>query len=168
MLGDHAVLERYTEARRRFAESEHEVVRQTSSVQKLEMELRQMEWQVAALDDWERRRDKVAELEARLPAAELQVELRRFNDASAKLSELRTKLRRGEVERVALDEEVERARGAEQQATEELPRAGGPRKRRARAGREPTAGMCSRRSGLPDWSPAFSNLKHYLWTTLIY
>lgn len=123
MLGDHAVLERYTEARRRFAESEHEVVRQTSSVQKLEMELRQVERQVAALDDWERRRDKAAELEARLPAAELQIELRRLSDASAKLPELRTKLRRGEGERLASDEEVERARRAEQQATEELARA---------------------------------------------
>ncbi|HEX3529947.1 MAG TPA: ATP-binding protein [Thermoanaerobaculia bacterium] len=106
MLGDHAVLERYTEARRRFAESEAEVVRQTSSVQALELDLRQVERQVARLDDWEHHRDRVAELEARLPAAELQIHLLRRAEASAKLPELRTKVRRGDTELAILEAEA--------------------------------------------------------------
>jgi len=110
MMGDHTVLERYTEARRRFAESEQEVVRQTSSLQKLVADLRGVERQVALLDQWEQQRDRVAELEARLPAAELQVHLRRRAEASAKLPELRTKVRRGETERAALEADSARAR----------------------------------------------------------
>ena len=106
MLGDHAVLERYTEARRRFAESEGEVVRQTSAVQKLELDLRQVERLVAQLDEWEHHRARVAELEARLPAAELQVHLRRRAEASAKLPELRTKVRRGDTELTAAEAEA--------------------------------------------------------------
>jgi chromosome segregation protein len=114
MLGDHAVLERYTEARRRFAESEGEVVRQTSAVQKLELDLRQVEREVARLDEWEHHRARVAELEARLPAAELQIHLRRRAEASAKLPELRTKVRRGDTELAAL--ETEAAEAAEREA----------------------------------------------------
>jgi chromosome segregation ATPase len=117
MLGDHAVLERYTEARRRFAESEGEVVRQTSSVQKLELDLRQVERLVARLDEWEHHRARVAELETRLPAAELQVHLRRRAEASAKLPELRTKVRRGDTELAAL--EAEAAAAAEREARTE-------------------------------------------------
>ena len=123
MLGDHAVLERYTEARRRFGESEGEVVRQTSTVQKLQMDLRQIERQIELLDDWERRRERVAELEARLPAAELQVELRRAAEASAKLPELRTKVRRGEAERAAAEEEAGRTRAAEERSAAGLAQA---------------------------------------------
>ncbi len=106
MLGDHAVLERYTEARRRFAESEAEVVRQTSAVQALELDLRQVERLVARLDDWESHRARVAELEARLPAAELQIHLLRRAEASAKLPELRTKVRRGDTELAILEAEA--------------------------------------------------------------
>jgi len=113
MLGDHAVLERYTEARRRFAESEGEVVRQTSSVQKLELDLRLVERLVAQLDEWEHHRARVLELEARLPAAELQVHLRRRAEASAKLPELRTKVRRGDAELAALEAEAVGAAGQE-------------------------------------------------------
>jgi chromosome segregation ATPase len=115
MLGDHAVLERYTEARRRFAESEGEVVRQTSSVQKLELDLRQVERLVAQLAAWEEHRDRVAELEARLPAAELQVHLRGRVEASAKLPELRTKVRRGDIELAALEAEAAVAAARETQ-----------------------------------------------------
>jgi chromosome segregation protein len=106
MLGDHAVLERYTEARRRFAESEGEVVRQTSSVQKLELDLRHVERLVTQLEEWEHHRARVLELEARLPAAELQVHLRRRAEASAKLPELRTKVRRGDTELASLETEA--------------------------------------------------------------
>src|SRR6185369_1764987 len=116
MLGDHAVLERYTEARRRFGESEMEVVRQTSAVQALELDLRQVERLVARLDDWEHQHARVAELEARLPAAELQIHLRRRAEASAKLPELRTKVRRGDAELAALDSEAASAAEREAQA----------------------------------------------------
>jgi energy-coupling factor transporter ATP-binding protein EcfA2 len=120
MLGDHAVLERYTEARRRFAESEGEVVRQTSAVQKLELDLRQVERQVAQLDEWEHHRARVAELEARLPAAELQVHLRRRAEASAKLPELRTKVRRGDTELEAAKAEATEAAGREGRTESDL------------------------------------------------
>lgn len=113
MLGDQDVLERYGEARRRYAESEHEVFRQGSQVQGLQMELSRVGRLVKELDDWERHRDRVADLEARLPAAELQVELRRFAEAGAKLPELRTKVRRGETERTELAARTESAREAD-------------------------------------------------------
>jgi chromosome segregation protein len=116
MMGDQDVLERYGEARRRFAESEHEVSRQTYSVQGLQMDLQKVERQVARLDDWEHHRDRVADLEARLPAAELQVELQRLAEAGAKIPELRTKVRRGETERVLLEADVVRSREVDERA----------------------------------------------------
>jgi DNA repair exonuclease SbcCD ATPase subunit len=114
MMGDHAVLERYAEARRRYAESQHEVLRQTLAVQKLDQELRRVLREVDRLDEWEHHRDRVAELEARLPAAELQVALRDRGEASTKLPELRTKVRKGDVERTALEVEAARAREADE------------------------------------------------------
>lgn len=110
MLGDFAVLERYREARKRYDESEREVVRQTSSLQKLQLDLQRVEREVARLDAFEGAERRVAELEARLPAAELMVRLKGRGEAAAKLNELRTKVRNGEVERVRFEEEVARAR----------------------------------------------------------
>jgi hypothetical protein len=74
-------------------------------------------------DDWERRRERVTELEARLPAAELQIELRRAAEASAKLPELRTKVRRGEAERATAEEETGRTRAAEERSAAGLAQA---------------------------------------------
>ncbi|HYX25679.1 MAG TPA: AAA family ATPase, partial [Thermoanaerobaculia bacterium] len=116
MMGDQEVLERYGQARRRFAESEHEVSRQTYQVQGLQMELQRVERQVARLDEWERHRDRVADLESRLPAAELQVELRRLAETGAKVPELRTKVRRGEAERALLEADVTRSHAADERA----------------------------------------------------
>jgi len=116
MMGDQDVLERYGEARRRYGESEQEVGRQIYQVQGLQMELQRVVRKVEQLDDWERHRDRVAGLEARLPASELQVELRRRDEAGAKLPELRTKVRRGETERTELEAAVARAREADAQA----------------------------------------------------
>ncbi|HKI05244.1 MAG TPA: ATP-binding protein [Thermoanaerobaculia bacterium] len=116
MMGDQDVLERYGEARRRYVESEQEVGRQTYQVQGLQMDLQRVEREVARLDDWERHRDRVGDLEARLPAAELQVELRRRAEAGAKVPELRTKVRRGEAERSELEAESARAREADARA----------------------------------------------------
>jgi len=125
MMGDQDVLERYGEARRRYVESEQEVGRQTYQVQGLQMDLQRAEREVARLDDWERHRDRVADLEARLPAAELQVELRRRAEAGAKLPELRTKVRRGEAERSELEAESVRAREADARALAALDSAQG-------------------------------------------
>ena len=68
MMGDQDVLERYGEARRRYAESEQEVSRQMYQVQGLQMDLQKVERLVADLDDWERNRDRVADLEDRAQA----------------------------------------------------------------------------------------------------
>ncbi len=116
MMGDQDVLERYGEARRRYGESEQEVGRQIYQVQGLQMELQRVVRKVEQLDDWERHRDRVAGLEARLPAAELQVELRRRDEAGAKVPELRTKVRRGETERAELEAAVARARETDARA----------------------------------------------------
>jgi chromosome segregation ATPase len=116
MMGDQDVLERYGEARRRYRESEEEVGRQIHQVQGLQMELQRVQRQVRDLDEWERHRDRVKDLEARLPAAELQVELRRRDEAGAKLPELRTKVRRGEAERTELEARAARSREADLRA----------------------------------------------------
>ncbi len=116
MMGDQDVLERYGEARRRYRESEEEVGRQIHQVQGLQMELQRVQRQVRDLDEWERHRDRVKDLEARLPAAELQVELRRRDEAGAKLPELRTKVRRGEAERTELEARAAHAREADLRA----------------------------------------------------
>ena len=116
MMGDQDVLERYGEARRRYRESAEEVGRQIHQVQGLPMELQRVQRQVRDLDEWERHRDRVQDLEARLPAAELQVELRRRDEAGAKLPELRTKVRRGEAERTELEARAARAREADLRA----------------------------------------------------
>ncbi|MEO6195899.1 MAG: ATP-binding protein [Thermoanaerobaculia bacterium] len=116
MMGDQDVLERYGEARRRYRESEEEVGRQIHQAQGLQMELQRVQRQVRDLDDWERHRDRVAGLEARLPAAELQGELRRRDEAGAKLPELRTKVRRGEAERTELEARAARVREADLRA----------------------------------------------------
>src|SRR4029079_18784055 len=65
MMGDQDVLERYGEARRRYAESEQEVGMQTYQVQGLELGLQRVARQVAQRDEWEEHRDRVADLEAR-------------------------------------------------------------------------------------------------------
>src|SRR3954451_19738626 len=80
------------------------------------MELQRVQRQVRDLDEWERHRDRVKDLEARLPAAELQGGLRRRDEAGAKLPELRTKVRRGEAERTELEVRAARAREADLRA----------------------------------------------------
>lgn len=116
MMGDRAVLERYSEARRRYEDSERELSRQLVRLRALQVELEGKQREVRRLDAWEEARDRVADLEMRLPAAELQVVLGRREEAAGKIPELRTKVRRGEAERERLDNEVEKAHAAEASA----------------------------------------------------
>lgn len=112
MLGDRSVLERYREARRRYEQSEGEVSRQMLSLQGLQVKLEAKRREVKRLDEWEAARDKVQELEQRLPAAELQAVMRAREEAASKIPELRTKVQRGEAELASAKAEVESAREA--------------------------------------------------------
>lgn len=106
MMGDRTVLERYREARRRYEESDREVFRQTHDLQRAQLELTRVQREVERLAMWERAWDKVQELEARLPAAQLQEILRRRADAAQKMPELRTKIRNDEAEVDRLEREA--------------------------------------------------------------
>ncbi len=119
MLGDRAVLERYREARRRFEESEDEVTVQTRALAARQAELAGILREVERLSSWERQSEKVAELEARLPAAELQRALAELRGVTAKLPELRTKVQRGAVEIARRDDELRALREREAEAARE-------------------------------------------------
>lgn len=116
MMGDRAVLERYREARRVYDESEREVARQGTELQRAQLDLNRVRREVARLEEWERAAEKVAELERRLPAARLQQALRRHREAAQKLPELRTKLKNGETDRLRLEDEREQAERAARDA----------------------------------------------------
>ncbi len=112
MLGDQAILERYREARRRYEDTERELFRQTSALQGHQAELTRVEREVRRRNEWEEARDKVADLEARLPAAELQRLLAENREAVMKSRELQTKVQRGEAERTAVTARLEAALSA--------------------------------------------------------
>ena len=97
MLGDHAILERYREARRRYEDTDRELMRQVMALHAKQAELAAVQREVQRLAAWEAARDKVAELQARLPAAELQGLLTVRRDATSKSRELQTKVRQGEI-----------------------------------------------------------------------
>jgi chromosome segregation ATPase len=103
MLGERRVLERYREARRKYEDARVEVDRQASALVRRQGDLQRVLRQVTQLDEWEAARDKVADLEARLPAADLQGLLRRQDDATRKIPELRTKVRNAELEQRVLE-----------------------------------------------------------------
>jgi DNA repair exonuclease SbcCD ATPase subunit len=98
MLGDQAILERYREARRRYEDTDRELMHQVIALGAAQAELTRVRREVQRLIEWEEARDKVAELEARLPAAELQRLLVLRREATSKSRELQTKVRLGEVE----------------------------------------------------------------------
>jgi chromosome segregation protein len=116
MLGDRTVLERYQEARRRYEDTEREVARQTTALQARQAELAAVLRSVERLEQWERARDRQVELAERLPAAQLQALWRERANASAKLLELRTKVRNGETEAARLRAATEQARERERAA----------------------------------------------------
>jgi chromosome segregation ATPase len=98
MLGDRAVLERYRSARSRYEESEREVDAQTRVLHLRQAELQRVQREVDRRARWERDRERVEDLTARLPAAELQAELRSRREATSKIPELQTKVSRGRTE----------------------------------------------------------------------
>jgi chromosome segregation ATPase len=110
MLGDRIVLERYRDARRRYELSQGEVARQMLALQSLQVQLEAKRREAKRLDEWEAARDKVQELEERLPAAELQQTLKARDDAGSKIPELRTKVQRGQAELVRVNVTAQRAR----------------------------------------------------------
>src|SRR6266567_3521998 len=117
MLGDRSVLERYRDTRRLYEQSEAEVSRQMLSLQGLQLQLEGKRREVKRLDEWEAARDKVQELEQRLPAAELQAVMRAREEAISKIPELRTKVQRGDAELIRAKAELENAREALESAT---------------------------------------------------
>ena len=123
MLGDRVVLERYQDARSQYAATRSELARQTEALTAKQAELQRILREVQRLDEYQRAAAKVADLESRLPAAELQSLLRRRHDLAPKLQELRTKVKKGEGEQVRLAELLERARRAENDAAARLARA---------------------------------------------
>ncbi|WP_447976819.1 hypothetical protein [Candidatus Nitrospira bockiana] len=86
---------------------------------RLQVELQQVQRRVVQRDLWEQARDKVQELEARLPAAELQGLLKRREEATTKIPALRTKVRNGESEAVRLAQDLVEARNVEVSARAE-------------------------------------------------
>jgi chromosome segregation ATPase len=98
MLGDRAVLERYRTARDRFEESEREVDAQTRVLHSRQADLQRVQREVDRRMRFERDRERVEDLAARLPAAELQAELRSRREATSKIPELQTKVNRGRTE----------------------------------------------------------------------
>lgn len=120
MLGDRIVLDRYRAARRRYEQSEGEVSRQMLAVQGLQVQLEAKRREVKRLDEWEAARDKVRELEERLPAAELQAIIRAREEAASKIPELRTKVQRGQADLIRAKSDARRARETLAATTSEL------------------------------------------------
>lgn len=121
MLGDRVVLDRYQSARRRYDDTEREVFHQQSALQANQVDLARAERDLNTLNRWEAVRDRVSELDAKLPAAQLQVAIRHRGEAASKIPELRTKVNKCDSdwerltrERVqAIEAEEEAQRGAE-------------------------------------------------------
>ena len=116
MLGDRAVLERYRSARSRYEESEREVDAQTRVLHSRQADLQRVQREVDRRVRWERDRERVEDLTARLPAAELQAELRSRREATSKIPELQTKVSRGSTELVRREQELGERRREESEA----------------------------------------------------
>lgn len=123
MLGDKAVLDRYTDARRRFAHAEQDLNRQISGLLQQQAALEAVKRKVRELDEWEEAQAKVAELEARLPAARYQSLFKKRQEIERTLRELRTKVRLGETQILLLQQAFEQARTVAEHAQRELTRA---------------------------------------------
>lgn len=99
MLGDKVILDRYAEARRRYLDAQAEVARQANALLTKQAELQQLLREVERRDRWEEQRDKVRELEERLPAARYQKLWGEHQELENTLQALRAQVRRREVER---------------------------------------------------------------------
>jgi chromosome segregation ATPase len=120
MLGDRAVLERYRLARGRYSETQREVAEQTQTLLARQAELARVRDEVARLEQWERERERVRELERRLPATQLQRILKRQKELGPAAAGLRTKISRGEAEAGIQSARLGRARELEALAEDRL------------------------------------------------
>lgn len=116
MLGDRAVLERYRDARGRYDDTRRELLHQITALAGRQAELETAKREVRRLEEYEQARQKVAVLEATLPAAELQIDLKRKLAIEPKLQELRTKVARGETDRARLEAEASASEASEKEA----------------------------------------------------
>jgi chromosome segregation ATPase len=89
--GSQEILDRYTESRRRYEDSEGEVHRQREAIVRVETDLMGVERQVRRLDGIEEQRVRVQQARVILDAAHLQAHHLKLRDITAKLPELRTK-----------------------------------------------------------------------------
>ena len=118
MLGDKTVLDRYADARRRYQDALGEVARQANSLSTKQTELQALRREVENRNRWEEYRDKVEELTRRLPAAKYQKAWAEKDELETKIQELRTKVRRGEVDHAGVIRTVETATSALTAATQ--------------------------------------------------
>lgn len=123
MLGDKAVLDRYTDARRRFDQASQDLARQIGGLLQQQAQLETVRRKVRELDDWEEGRAKVTELEVRLPAAQYQALYKERQETETKLRELRTKVRQGETEKIVRRKAFEEAQSVALLAQVEVTRA---------------------------------------------
>lgn len=94
MLGDHAVLERYRVARLRYENSKKEVDLQAGELLKKQAELNIVQRLVQTRKAWEDQEAKVKDLEAKLPAADLQQQINLLADLTPSVSKLHSSIER--------------------------------------------------------------------------
>jgi DNA repair exonuclease SbcCD ATPase subunit len=116
MLGDRAVLDRYREARARYDETRRELLHQKTALQTKQIELQTALRTVKRLDDFDEARKKITDLEATLPAAQLQERLKRKRELDPTLQTLRTRIARAELDIPRLHAELAATRTHEGQA----------------------------------------------------
>jgi chromosome segregation protein len=118
--GDHEILERYRDARRRYEDTEKELNQQIAALHRNQVELDTVRRDVERLNYWIEARDRVAYLEAVLPAAQLQEKLRRKRELGSQVKTLQNKERTTENEISTLEVRLEELRGVESATKTEL------------------------------------------------
>ena len=118
--GDREILERYRDARRRYEDTEKELNQQIASLHRNQVELDTVRREVERLNNWIEVRDRVAHLEAVLPAARLQEKLRRKRELGSQIKTLQNRERTTENEISSLEARLEELRGGESTAKAEL------------------------------------------------
>jgi chromosome segregation ATPase len=118
--GDREILERYRDARRRYEDTEKELNQQFAALYKNQVELETVRREVERLNSWIEARDRVAHLEAVLPAARLQEKLRRKRELGSQARTLQNKERATQNEISGLEVRLEELRRMESAAKTEL------------------------------------------------
>jgi len=118
--GDREILERYRDARRRYEDTEKELNQQIAALCRSQVELGAIKREVERLNSWIESRDRVAHLEAVLPASHLQEKLRRKRDLGSQVKTLQNKERTTQNEISALEVRLEELRRVETAAKAEV------------------------------------------------